>query len=98
MGVEPAEAIVEEVRAGFRGRVVKMEEVLDDIKGKLKSLLAQPPSRSASPPRPTVIMVAGVNGAGKTTSIAKLAGMLQGEGKKVIWGPATPSAPPPSSN
>lgn len=33
---------------------------------------------------PTVIMVSGVNGAGKTTSIAKLANLLQQQGKKVI--------------
>jgi fused signal recognition particle receptor len=33
---------------------------------------------------PTVILVAGVNGSGKTTSIAKLARRLQGEGKKVL--------------
>jgi fused signal recognition particle receptor len=33
---------------------------------------------------PTVVMVAGVNGSGKTTSIAKLARLLQQEGKKVL--------------
>jgi fused signal recognition particle receptor len=33
---------------------------------------------------PTVILVAGVNGAGKTTSIAKLANLLQQQGKKVV--------------
>jgi fused signal recognition particle receptor len=35
---------------------------------------------------PTVIMVAGVNGAGKTTSIAKLTRYLQQQGKKVLLG------------
>src|SRR5213596_2074107 len=33
---------------------------------------------------PTVVMIAGVNGSGKTTSIAKLARRLQEDGKKVI--------------
>ncbi|NBS90807.1 signal recognition particle-docking protein FtsY, partial [bacterium] len=33
---------------------------------------------------PTVIMIAGVNGSGKTTSIAKLAGFLSRDGKKVL--------------
>src|SRR5206468_2340815 len=33
---------------------------------------------------PTVVLVSGVNGSGKTTSIAKLAKLLMGEGKKVI--------------
>ena len=56
---------------------------------KLKVMLAQPaePIRFASS-GPTVIMVAGVNGAGKTTSIAKLTAMFQGEGKTVVLGTA----------
>jgi fused signal recognition particle receptor len=37
-----------------------------------------------TPTGPTVVMVAGVNGAGKTTSIAKLARYCQEEGKKVV--------------
>jgi fused signal recognition particle receptor len=50
-------------------------------------LLAQPaePIRYAAA-GPTVIMVAGVNGCGKTTSIAKLGRMFQSEGKKVVFG------------
>ena len=35
---------------------------------------------------PTVIMVVGVNGSGKTTSIAKLASLFRGEGKRVVLG------------
>jgi fused signal recognition particle receptor len=89
MGVKAAEAIVEEIRAAFQARVAQMEEVLDHIKAKLKSLLAQPadPIRFA-PSGPMVIMVCGVNGSGKTTSIAKLAYLLKSEGKKVILGAA----------
>ena len=37
-----------------------------------------------NPDGPTVIMIAGVNGSGKTTSIAKLAGFLSRDGKKVL--------------
>jgi fused signal recognition particle receptor len=87
MGVAPAEAIVADVRGSLHGRVVRVDEVLDRIKQKLKSLLAQPPQPiSFAPQGPTVIMVAGVNGSGKTTSIAKLARILQLEGKKVVLG------------
>jgi fused signal recognition particle receptor len=87
MGVEAAREIVDEIGAGFRARVVEMGEVLEEIKKKLKSLLAQPaePIRFA-PAGPTVIIVAGVNGCGKTTSIAKLAYMFQADGKKVVLG------------
>ncbi len=89
MGVEAAQEIVDEIRDSFRARVVQMEEVLDHIRQTLKTLLAQPaePIRYA-PAGLTVIMVAGVNGSGKTTSIAKLAAMFQGEGRRVVLGAA----------
>jgi fused signal recognition particle receptor len=87
MGVQAAQQTVEEVRTAFRGRVVKMDEVLEQIKKKLKDLMKQPeePIRFA-PSGPTVIMVCGVNGCGKTTSIAKLGQMLLADGKRVILG------------
>jgi fused signal recognition particle receptor len=89
MGVEAAKAIVGEVRANFRGRVVFLADVIDACKPKLKAILAQPeqPLRLANEP-PTVIMVCGVNGSGKTTSIAKLAYLLKSQGKSVILGAA----------
>ncbi len=87
MGVASAQQLVDQVRVDFRGRVVHMEEVVDNLKTKLRELLKQPeePIRFA-PSGATVIMVAGVNGAGKTTSIAKLAKMLINQKKKVVLG------------
>jgi fused signal recognition particle receptor len=89
MGVEAAQEIADEIRTSFRARVVKMDEILEQIKIRLKVMLAQPadPIHYAAS-GPTVIMVAGVNGAGKTTSIAKLTAMFQNEGKKVVLGAA----------
>jgi len=89
MGVEAAQEIADEIRTAFRARVVVMDEILEQIKVKLKAMLAQPadPIRYAAS-GPTVIMVAGVNGAGKTTTIAKLAAMFQSEGKRVVLGAA----------
>ena len=89
MGVPAAQAVVDEVRVNFRGRVVFLEDVVDASKPKLRALLAQPehPIRFA-PEGPTVIMVAGVNGSGKTTSIAKLAALFKSQGKKVVLGAA----------
>jgi fused signal recognition particle receptor len=89
VGVQTAGEIIEEIRSTYRGRVAQMEDVLATIKAKLKTLLAQPadPIRFA-PSGPTVIMVAGVNGSGKTTSIAKLGQMLLGQGKTVVLGAA----------
>lgn len=87
MGYEPTEAIVDEVAKTMRGRVVRLEDVVAIWKAKLKELMAQDesPIRFAES-GPTVIMVCGVNGAGKTTSIAKLACMFRSEGKSVVLG------------
>jgi fused signal recognition particle receptor len=87
MGYESVEQIVAEVAKNFRGRVVQLEDIVATWRKKLAELLAQ----DASPIKfaesgPTVIMVCGVNGAGKTTSIAKLAQMLKSEGKSVVLG------------
>jgi fused signal recognition particle receptor len=87
MGVPAAKETVEEIGTSFRARVVEMNEVVDLVKKKWKALMAQ----DAAPIRfaesgPTVIMVCGVNGAGKTTSIAKLTQMFKSQGKSVLLG------------
>ncbi len=89
MGVDAAQEIVDDIGERFRARVVEMIEIVEEIKQKLKALLAQPaePIHLAAS-GPTVIMVAGVNGCGKTTSIAKLANMFSDDGKKVVLGAA----------
>lgn len=89
MGGGPANEIRERIAAEFHGRIVEMEEVLDQIRDELKKLMQQPevPIEMAAA-GPTVIMVVGVNGSGKTTSIAKLAHLFKNEGKKVVLGAA----------
>ncbi len=89
MGVKPAQQIVQEVGDTFRSRRVEMGEVLDRVKVKLKELMQQPEEPiQFAPEGPTVIMVCGVNGCGKTTSIAKLARRFADEGKRVVLGAA----------
>ncbi|MDR1269382.1 MAG: signal recognition particle-docking protein FtsY [Planctomycetaceae bacterium] len=89
MGVATSKEIIAEVRTQYRGRVVEMFDVLQTIKTKLKSLMAQPtaPIRFAEKGT-TVIMACGVNGSGKTTTIAKLTSMFVADGKKVVLGAA----------
>jgi fused signal recognition particle receptor len=87
MGVPAAKETIEEIGSAYRARVVHMNEVLAIVAKKWKTLMAQ----DAAPIRfaesgPTVIMVCGVNGAGKTTSIAKLAQMFKSQGKSVLLG------------
>ena len=87
MGTGPANTIRDEVQKEFRGRVVQMTDVLEHIKKQLLDLTQQPetPIDFASH-GPTVIMVVGVNGSGKTTSIAKLTRLFTSAGKKVVLG------------
>ncbi len=87
MGVSSAEAIRDEVGTRLRARVVQMEEVLETITQQTKSMLTQESSglQFAEQP-PTVILVVGVNGSGKTTSIGKLANHLHGSGRRVVLG------------
>jgi fused signal recognition particle receptor len=56
------------------------------VKREMKDLLEdpRPGTLSFAAQKPTVILVAGVNGSGKTTSIGKLAKWLQGEGRSVL--------------
>jgi fused signal recognition particle receptor len=87
MGAGPAKEIREEIATTHRARVVKMDEILDTIRTKLRSLIQQPESPiQFADQGPTVIMVVGVNGSGKTTSIAKLAAMFREQGKSVVLG------------
>jgi fused signal recognition particle receptor len=87
MGYDSVEKIVEEVATNFRGRVVTLEQILETWKKKLRELMKQEdaPIKFADS-GPTVIMVCGVNGSGKTTTIAKLAQLLKSQGKKVLLG------------
>jgi fused signal recognition particle receptor len=87
MGYDAVEKIVDEVATNFRGRVVTLDQILDTWKVKLRSLMAQEdaPIRFAEA-GPTVIMVCGVNGSGKTTTIAKLAQQFTSQGKRVLLG------------
>jgi fused signal recognition particle receptor len=85
-GVEAARSLVAELR-----RRAKSERIEDGaaLKAALKAAMTArlaPLERGLRPgaERPCVLMVAGVNGSGKTTSIGKLAKWFQGEGRTVM--------------
>ena len=87
MGPGAAEAIVVDVRGRLRSRVVDPEVVLDSIRRQLLERLHNTSAGLAvAASGPTVILVTGVNGSGKTTSIAKLAHRFTKEGKRVVLG------------
>jgi fused signal recognition particle receptor len=87
MGTGPAGRIRDRIGNDFRARVVQMDEVLTSVKDEIRQILQQPeePIRLAAS-GPTVILVVGVNGSGKTTSIAKLAHLFTAQSKKVVLG------------
>jgi fused signal recognition particle receptor len=87
MGTGPAEQIRDRVQKESRGRVVEMDEVLGTVKEGIRDLMAQPTEPiTLAAEGPTVVLVVGVNGSGKTTSIAKLANWFVGQDKRVILG------------
>jgi fused signal recognition particle receptor len=62
-----------------------VEDVRAALKDELVALLAHPPLTSVDDPRLlTVVLIVGVNGSGKTTSIAKLARYYKARGKRVV--------------
>lgn len=86
IGVSLATQIMQDIREAWRSKQIgDTTGVYDYLKDDLKRSLKGNDSflKIASVP-PTVIMVAGVNGVGKTTSIAKLANMFIKQGKKVM--------------
>jgi fused signal recognition particle receptor len=84
VGTVATTEIVERVRQAFLDKEITGDvEVF--VKEQLKDMIKSPDAGlHYSSDGPTVIMIAGVNGSGKTTSIAKLARRLQEDGKKVI--------------
>ncbi len=86
LGVRTTDALLEEVRTKASGQDA------DAVRGVLRDAIrtrltrveeAGPPAHEA---KPHVIVVLGVNGSGKTTTIGKLAARYQAAGKKVILG------------
>jgi fused signal recognition particle receptor len=86
VGVSTANAIVEELRDAYRaGELRKGEDALQFLKDRLKARWGDVDrSLAIAPEKPTVILVAGINGVGKTTSVAKIAKSLKDEGRSVL--------------
>ncbi len=85
-GVEATQWLLDELRARVRRDRLESPEQLRKALVELLTGLLAPLERPLdfSTHKPFVIMIAGVNGAGKTTSIGKLAKHFQGQGKSVL--------------
>jgi fused signal recognition particle receptor len=95
MGVSASKQIVEDLRKKYLGRTMVLDDVWKTVKDRLRIILVGKgdvtwdAKNPLSPLKmaesgPTVILVCGVNGVGKTTSIAKLARLFTKSGKKVV--------------
>lgn len=80
--------LMEDLRAAAKEERMKTSQ---DVQDRLKQFLTDallagtgPSPVNVSPTPPTVFLIVGVNGVGKTTSIAKLAHKLQQDGEKVV--------------
>ena len=86
LGVASAVRICEDLQQAYHEkRIEKGDDVIEFLKTELKKYWPESDRtvHFADDP-PTVILVAGVNGAGKTTSVAKLAWAFKQQGKKVV--------------
>lgn len=85
-GVETTQKILDGLRQAWKkGQIQTTDKVRDFLKEDLRRRLTESGNELRwAPAPPTVILVAGVNGVGKTTSIAKLARLFSSEGRRVL--------------
>lgn len=89
VGVETSTYIIDELRVHVKEKkLTEAEQVKGEIAGIISEILAGCGNELVTETKPSVILVIGVNGVGKTTSIGKLAAKYISEGKKVILGAA----------
>jgi len=85
IGVHTTERVLQALRAQMSaGRLTSADDAWNAIRAEAKSILASSGRGLAIEQKPTVILVVGVNGVGKTTTIGKLASRLDRQGKTVL--------------
>ena len=85
VGVTTTDAIVEDLRHEVANGALEGQDILELLRERLlQRLEGKNRSIAVAPTSPTAILVAGVNGVGKTTSVAKIARALKDEGRTVL--------------
>ena len=83
MGVETTEYIIEELRDRVKSkRLTEADDVREELKNTISEILTKQDSKMNIDKKPAVVLVIGVNGVGKTTSIGKLANYYKTKGNK----------------
>ena len=84
VGINASEMIIDELREQIKdGRLKEKEQVTETLRNILEGMIGAGEPLNLST-KPSVILVIGVNGVGKTTSIGKISNQLRKQGKKVI--------------
>ncbi|HPD01508.1 MAG TPA: signal recognition particle-docking protein FtsY [Acetivibrio sp.] len=85
VGIDTSMKIIENLKKKVKeNKVVDPQKVKDLLKQEISEILSMGESELRLESTPSVILVVGVNGVGKTTSIGKIANLLKSQGKKVV--------------
>ncbi|MBK8420247.1 signal recognition particle-docking protein FtsY [Candidatus Villigracilis saccharophilus] len=88
MGIETAASVLESLKRIQRTEgLIRANELFAALRTELRARLESPPVLKLDY-KPAVILVVGVNGSGKTTTIAKLVSHFQSEDRKILLGAA----------
>ena len=88
IGIETTSEILEELRLIVRDQgLIRSDELSEALRAELRARLDPPPTLHWIN-KPSIIMIIGVNGSGKTTTIAKLGRRFHSEGKTLLFGAA----------
>ncbi|MCA9304755.1 MAG: signal recognition particle-docking protein FtsY [Phycisphaerales bacterium] len=88
VGVKATKVLIDGIKKDYKaGTLTKGEDVIEYLKGELKAMWPeQDRALHFADSGPTVILMTGVNGVGKTTSISKLCKQLKDDGHSVLLG------------
>lgn len=85
VGLETSEEIIDALKEKIKkDKVTEADEVKQEIKNIVNNVFSENNSKLNLENKPAVLLMIGVNGAGKTTSIGKIASKLKAEGKTVL--------------
>jgi len=88
LGIETTASVLDSLKRATRAQgLIRANELLAALRQELRARLATPPALTLNH-KPSIILVVGVNGSGKTTTIAKLAARYHNEGRKILLGAA----------
>ena len=88
LGIETTSSVLDSLKRFARTEgLIRANELYTSLRQELRARLVTPPTLVLDH-KPSVILVVGVNGSGKTTTIAKLAARFNNEGRKILLGAA----------